>query len=93
MATCSTENIKLINPCEVRVHAATPASSHNISYVGCRFSWLYVISFSKSGDSLDTFFFNLFIHFFFLFVFGDIDMKRMMFPFFKRKALKLRNNF
>ena len=50
------ENIKLIIPFEARVHAAMPASSHNISYVGCRFSWLYVISFSKSGDSLDTFF-------------------------------------
>ena len=72
-ATYSTENIKLINPCEARVHAATLASSHNIQYVGCRFSWLYVISFLKSGDSLETSFFLFpfsfsFLFFFFLFV-------------------------
>ena len=73
MATYSTENIKLINSFEARVHAATLASSHNIQYVGCRFSWLYVISFLKSGDSLETSFFLFpfsfsFLFFFFLFV-------------------------
>ena len=66
------ENIKLIIPIEARVHAAMPASLHNISCLGCRIK-LYIISFLKlwrpPGDLFLSFFLLLFCFVLFRFCF------------------------